>query len=746
MPDMAENRTQMQVMTTRMTWAIALGMGLLLLVGCSPGASNISEPLPTLMASPTAPVDLTSAQRAGMQFIDAWKRGDTAAMYALLTVASQETNAYDAFERVYATEQNKMGLVSLDIQPRSITRSGDRLALLTYSATFETDLVGTFTDENRELTLVLDRSANEWRVAWSLGDIFAEMGRGAQLVFEASPPRRASIYDRNGVVLADQNGVYVQVWFVKEDIPDIERCVALLSEALDTDADLIARQINRAGMTWRITPGEMDVLAYEIYQDSLRRDCAATFQQQPVRRYPLGALMPHIIGHVGYPDADQIPELQRQGFNAETIIGQSGIERSWDETLRGKPGGRLSLIGPGGARLRVLAEVAPVVPESLWLTIDSDLQQYVIRAIAEEYQRFAAGWGSTSKGAAAVVMDVNTGEIRAMVSYPSFEGNALNPFPMVGREVAAEELERLADDDRTPQLNRATQGIFAVGSTMKVIGAVAAIDSGIYTPDTRYVSTGTWRFEGDVRRDWLPGGHGSVNTAQALTHSCNSCFYQIGLLMDQQDPYLLPSYARRMGLGVPTGLTDLIEDAGTIPDPDYVAEIRQWPWTYADAVSMSIGQGYVQATPLQVARMYGALANGGDLMRPRLVREQGILDQRTFVAEPEINGRLDVDPIALDVVREGLCAVTTASYGTAEFIFRNVPELQSIGVCAKTGTAEDPANGLPHSWFLAWAPRDEPEIVVAVMIQNAGDGSAHAAPVTRRILDYYFFGVEDRGF
>ena len=213
--------------------------------------------------------------------------------------------------------------------------------------------------------------------------------------------------------------------------------------------------------------------------------------------------------------------------------------------------------------------------------------------------------------------------------------------------------------------------------------------------------------------------------------------------MNNVDPFLLPTYARRLGLGAPTGLTDIEEASGGIPDPDTIRTTTGLPWTFSFAVNLSIGQGEVQVTPLQMVRMYAGVANGGDLLRPRLVRETGILDQRRFVAEPDVMSTFDLQPGVLDVVQQGMCDVTSTRSGTAEHIFRNSP-LQNLGVCGKTGTAQAPGEtAAPHSWFIAYAPADEPQIATVVMIENSGDGSAIAAPLTRRIMEYYFFGPFD---
>ncbi len=217
-------------------------------------------------------------------------------------------------------------------------------------------------------------------------------------------------------------------------------------------------------------------------------------------------------------------------------------------------------------------------------------------------------------GASAVILDIHTGAILAMVTYPTFDNNAFTPYPSIGRSSADQIIEDVQDDDRRPQLNRPTLGIYPAGSTFKLVTAIAAADSGVYALDHRYNSTGVWNR--DIERyDWLPGGHGLLTLPQFITQSCNSCFYETGYDLNQADPFLLPNYAHRMGLGDVTGLRDLPEAAGNIIDPDTLAA-QGGTWTFSNAVNMAIGQGEVQVTPLQMTRLVSAIANGGIALPP----------------------------------------------------------------------------------------------------------------------------------
>jgi cell division protein FtsI/penicillin-binding protein 2 len=213
--------------------------------------------------------------------------------------------------------------------------------------------------------------------------------------------------------------------------------------------------------------------------------------------------------------------------------------------------------------------------------------------------------------------------------------------------------------------------------------------------------------------------------------------------MNARDPYLMPRYMRQFGLGVSTGITDIREDPGAVGDPDTLRIKYGNTWTFADAARVAIGQGEVEITPLQFARLTAAIANGGTLYQPRLVRQAGLFDDFSYVMEPNANGELGVSDHVLDIIHEGMCNVITASYGTASHIFRD-SRLLDVGVCGKTGTAQDltGTGRRPHAWFIAYSPKADPEIAITVVVENVGDGSAFAAPITRRILEYYYFGTE----
>lgn len=719
---------------------------LLILVLTSAAACRPTEPpaaaaiIPTLASLPAADApQLADAEPVARSFLEGWRLNDYAAMHALITFASQEATPRDAFARVYEQARATMTLDSLDYRGNALSMDGD-VAIFNYDVTFNTRVLGTLTDSNRDLRLVFDPRADAWRVAWTPGDIFRELEGGNQLRLRPIIPPRANIYDSNGVTLADQHGRVVVVNVIRATIPNYDACLSTLSMALGKPVAELQARLEARPDNWLMDMGTVDAATWEAMHGQLEALCAAQFTGLAVRRYENGPLTSHIVGYVGYPEQSQIDALRAVGFAQDSIIGRSGIERAWDETLRGQPGGELTIVTPGGQVVRQIANTRSSPPQSLWLTINSALQARVAGILEAAYAANAAGWGAQSKGASVVIMDVNTGQILAMVSYPTFDNNAFTTFPEMGRAAADAYVAQLQQDPRQPQLNRPMLGAYPLGSVMKLVSSIAVADSGVYSLTERFTCTGVWSRD-IVRHDWLAGGHGTITLSQAITRSCNPYYYEVGYRLDAADPYLLPNYAREMGFGARTGLENLAEADGLIVDPDWWRQNLGLEWNFSESVNMAIGQGYFQVTPLQVVRMIATIANGGTMLKPQLVRQVGLLGENpSFVATPEVVRQVDVRREVLDVVREGMCNVTTSSAGTAEFVFRDSP-LQAIGVCGKTGTAQTGTSETSHAWFGAYAPREKPEIAVIVMVENGGEGSGTAAPIAKDVLEAYFFGT-----
>lgn len=355
--------------------------------------------LPTHVPFPTAEVDMQESLRAAMTFLSAWQAQDFDAMYATLSFASQETIGPAAFRELYEDTQNTLTFESLSFAPIAMNRIGPRTAQLAYDVTFQTRILGEIPDANRTLTISLDPQNEQWRIAWSVGDVFAEFATGGRLDFENNAPSRANIYDRNNNIIADMQGRMVEVYAVQDDAPDWEKCRASLSDVIGITTERIDQIYSFARSDWNMRVGLIDEETYRSQQTRLETDCEATFGSIATRRYlPTGSTLAHILGFVGFPDESQLDALIRAGFNSETIIGQSGIEASWNDILMGTPGGRLVIYNADGTRARTLAERTPGFSESIWLTIDMELQQFILQTLSTAYAQNRVGYDGGRAG------------------------------------------------------------------------------------------------------------------------------------------------------------------------------------------------------------------------------------------------------------------------------------------------------------------------------------------------------------
>ena len=721
---------------------IRTGVALLLMAGLSACSAINEPPRPTAPPPTLTPEGQTpeQAERIARLFLQAWQDGDLAGMHSLLTFGGQEATTLPAFSDFYRRSQTTMTLRALETRVTSQLPGAGGLMTFGYDVTFHTNQVGSFLDAGRTLRLAWDSRLRDWRVVWSPGDLLTAMAEGGTLRLDARLPSRANIYDRNGRALASRNNRIVTVNVIKGEIPHVANCNRRLARALNLDVTLIEQILAARAADWLSEIGTVDPVTWLEVRAGLEQDCKARFIERPARQYETGAVTAHSVGYVGWPDESQVAALAAAGFPQDSIIGRSGVEASQDEALRGIPGGSLYVAESGG-RQTLVAESAARPSQSVWLTLDVELQTFIVKALQRARTEAETTWAPGSQGAAAVVLDVHSGAILALVSEPSYDNNVFAPFPAMGREAARELSAQVRADARLPLLNRATLGIYPAGSIFKVVPAIAAADSGVYALNEKYFSDGSWNRD-LPRRDWLAGGHGLLTLPEFLKYSCNSCFFETAWDLDAADPWLLPTYARRLGLGAVTGLRDLPEAEGSLIDPDAL-RARGFNWTASEAVNMAVGQGEVHVTPLQIARLYATIANGGTIYRPQLVQQVGMLGEApAYTLQPEVMAESAIKPEVMALVQNALCTVVSEPGGTAEHVFRG-SALLAQGVCGKTGTAEAPGeDSLPHAWFVAWTPAAQPEIAIALLVENSGDGSAVAAPLVREILEFWYFGRE----
>jgi penicillin-binding protein 2 len=477
-----------------------------------------------------------------------------------------------------------------------------------------------------------------------------------------------------------------------------------------------------------------------------------------LRKYPYRTVGAHLFGTVGQITEDQLREAKFRGVRGGTVVGQTGLESTYDSYLRGENGWqRIQVDAQGRATGKRLTTTEPQKGNNLKLSVDFGLQKVGQEAL-KTGEMLAQQNGNPANGGAFVAMDPRNGEVLAMGSDPSYDPN-LFAQPIIPEKA----YNQLRDDPDRPLFNRATQGQFAIGSTFKVVTAAAALATGKTTVGEPYNDTGIWRSGLQVRRNAGGAIFGTVSLVRALAVSVDTYFYELGARLNV-DPATHPrggplqEWARKFGFGEKTGIDIGNEYSGTVPDPNHIRELQaserscrrekrkancqiallDETWTVGDNVSLAIGQGDFLATPLQLAVAYGAIQNDGEIVRPHVGME--VLNGREEVVEriPTKPSRRIAIP-EIDAIRQGLLDSTTQTGGTSTDVFAGFGKQ----VYGKTGTAQ--IVGKPdQSWYVAYVNDPQRPIVVAAVIQNGGFGAQAAAPAVRQILSQWFYGNPGR--
>lgn len=560
------------------------------------------------------------------------------------------------------------------------------------------------------------------------GDRYTYLSENNRIRIKKIPGARGMVFDRNGSLLVDNRPSF-DLLFVPEDADDPETTLRELARVLGRDQgdfrNLVRENKLRPAFGEIVLGRDVDwrsVVTVETHQLDLP---GVTLWIRPRRSYLTNGTAAHVLGYLGEINPQQLKARRGSGYVMGDEIGQFGLEKNWEEYLRGRSGGQQVEVDALGRRVRVLHAVEDVPGQNVRLTLDRDLQETASQAIE-------------GKAGAVVAMDVNSGAILAMVSTPGFDPNVF------ARGVTGEEWRTLTQDPAHPLNNRAIQGQYPPGSTFKIVLAIAGLEAGVIQPETTFFCPGSLTVGNRVFRDWKKGGHGAVNLHKGLTESCDVYFYLLG---QKLGPDRIAKYARALGLGQPTGIELDHEKPGLIPDTEWKKRRFGQPWFPGETPSMAIGQGYVNVTPLQMANLTATVANGGTLYRPWFVRKIESLDGR-LIREygPEIISTLNLKENTLEHIRKALQDVVNSGSGTG-----GRAKSQLVMIAGKTGTAQVAemrggivkSENLPyqirdHAWFVAYAPVEKPEIAVAVLVEHGGHGGAAAAPLAKKIIEKYF--------
>lgn len=550
---------------------------------------------------------------------------------------------------------------------------------------------------------------------------------------QAVPPTRGLIYDRNGEILADNRPAY-RLELIPEKIQDMDATLDHIARLVRINEDDLKRFRNRRRGSRRFdqVPLRFALSDQEVARIAVNRHLLPGVEVVPylTRFYPYGSLLGHLTGYVGRLDNNDIPAGQEDNYRGTTHAGHSALERYYEQLLHGEAGWQRVETNAEGRILKTLEREDPQRGQDLHLSIDLELQRTAAVAL-------------DGAPGAIVAVDVNNGEILALVSEPSHDPN------LFVNGISSSAYRRLLNTPGKPLFNRALQGTYEPGSTLKPFIAFAALEHGIVEPDTRYFSSGEFYLPNSERpyRDWLKGGHGWVDLRQALEQSVNTVFYQIALDLgiDRINAALQP-----FGLGQPTGIDLPGEARGLLPSREWKMGQYGQPWFPGETVITGIGQGYTLVTPVQLAMATAALASG--VWYPPKLRHHK--DQTTNVQSaaentPDQQASLPrplpiTDPASLQLVHEGMEMVIHGSRGTARAIVS--PDYHMAG---KTGTAQvftqdvdeeyieaEVAQHLRHhALFIAFAPIDAPRIAVAVVAEHGGAGSRSAAPLAQSVID-----------
>lgn len=569
--------------------------------------------------------------------------------------------------------------------------------------------------------------ARVWHLQIRAGEEYRMLSESNRVRLKRVRATRGLVFDRRGKVLVENRPSF-DVVMVPEDARDPQMVLGRLEGYLEQELPDAREALESA--TDR-PPFQPVVLRQDVDWDTLMtvetRQLelpGVTLRIGPRRSYPYGPLLAHLIGYIGEVNSQEMTRFQ--GYRLSDQIGKYGLEKLWEENLRGESGGQQIEVDNVGRELRVLREVEQTPGATVHLTIDVDLQQAA-------YDALEGHEGSV------VALDPNDGAILALVSRPAFDPN------LFAGGIRSEDWKRLLDDPLKPLNDKAVQGQYPPGSTFKIVVAAAALEEKVISPGAGIFCGGSIHFGNRDFRCWKKGGHGWMNLHQAIVQSCDVYFYTVGQRLGVDT---IAAYSRKFGMGNVTGIRLDHEKAGTIPDSGWKRKVFGEPWYPGETLSVAIGQGYVTATPLQMANVVATVASGGRRNRPHFV-ERIILPTGEELANDDKDS-LDtrLRPATINALRNALRDVVMAQNGTGKN-----SRLPGITVGGKTGTSQSVRLGanrkvdqkkLPremrdHAWFVAFAPVEKPEIAVAALVEHAGGGGgATAAPVVQKVLWHYF--------
>lgn len=565
---------------------------------------------------------------------------------------------------------------------------------------------------------------------------YRRLSENNSIRLQSIKPPRGLIFDRNGELLVDNRPSF-DLSIITKDAKPLEKTLGRLTYFLDAPLEELQSKISRTKGYSAYTP---ILLKQDIGRDALAQVEVHKFDLPGVgvnvearRHYINQNSAAHLVGYLSEINAEELKSGKFMENKGGDFIGRFGVEKTYERYLRGERGGRQVEVNATGQVVRVLKTVEATSGHNVYLTIDTGLQKK-----AEELLQGHAG--------AVIAMDPANGEILALASNPSFDQNDFV------NGMSHEKWDALVSNPQRPLENKAFQGEYPPASTYKIVPAMAALEEGLIDEDTTVFCPGYYKFGDREFRCWKEGGHGTVDIVKALSESCDVFFYQAGLKLGVDR---LGWYAKASGLGSPTEINLDNEARGLVPTASWKKDRTGVEWQRGETLSVAIGQGYNLATPLQMLVLTSAVANGGTLYRPLILKQIETAEGK-IVSDSKVQarGKLPVSRRTLDIVRKGLWDVVNSPTGTG----RNA-QIPGVEVSGKTGTAQvvgrkqdDAADKRkepvikPHAWFVAYAPSRNPLIAVAVIVEHGEGGGSVAAPIAREVLKIFFTDRKSNAF
>ena len=560
-----------------------------------------------------------------------------------------------------------------------------------------------------------------WQLQIRDGVYYQDLARDNRTRSIVLEPPRGLLYDRNGELLAN-NIPSFQLYLSLEDVQDRDDLLSKLPEYVHVNVQAISEKLSTKQRRGRIKLKSGLTLKEAALIESHRIDLpGVAIQPEYQRNYPLGDYAAHVIGYVGEISESQLKDQEFLDVQAGRIIGQYGLERTFDKHLLGETGRKVIEVDAFGYPKRSLSIQPPLAGDDLYLTLDIRLQRLAEDLLGEE-----AG--------AIVALDPWNGDVLALASQPGF-----NPNDLSGG-ISSQAWQQLLQDSRHPLTNRAIQGQYPPGSTFKIVMAAALLETQTMKATDSITCHGTFPFGRRVFRDWKRRGHGSVDLTKAIAESCDVYFYKVGNQLGI-DP--ISRYSRQFGLGSKTGIALSSERSGLVPSREWKQKNRGEPWYPGETISVAIGQGFLSVTPIQMAKVVSIVATDGQVVQPRLLKAVRLRRTGNLKEEsPPSTQQASISPETFLQIKKGLAAVVTK--GTAKQAQSDI-----VSIAGKTGTAQVIAlkddddktevrkKHRDHAWFVAFAPVEKPKIAVAVIVEHMGHGGSAAAPLAKTLIEAY---------